>query len=314
MPIKNMKGKTAFITGGASGIGLGIAKACAKEGMNIVIADLRQNAIDEALEIFKANNWPAIGVQLDVSDREAYVVAADKAEAAFGKIHLLVNNAGIGCAMGNLWEVSYDDIDMAIRVNLRGAINGVRTILPRILAHGEEGHVVSTCSQAALLPNPGFALYNITKMGVMAAMESLSEDLYAMGSPVGASAFCPGGYITNLGVSSDEVVATLRGKKVEGEKLAAEDVTEPTRSFDGWLEVMRSPDDAGARVVRGVQRGDLFILTHIEFKEGVEKRFEAIRKCYPQDVPNHKYNEIFDFLTYNAVYDTQTQVPAMPKD
>jgi len=307
--MRDLKGKTAFITGGASGIGLGIAKACAKEGMKVVIADLRQDAIDEALKIFKENDWPAIGVRLDVSDRVAYEKAADEAEAAFGKIHVLVNNAGIGCAMGNLWEVSYDDIDMAIRVNLHGVINGVRTILPRIIAHGEGGHVVTTCSQAALLPNPGFALYNITKAAAMAAMESLAEDL--MGTNVGASAFCPGGYKTNLGNSSDEVVATIRGKSFSKE-APPEVVNVPTRSFEGWDEVMRSPDDAGERVVRGIKRGDLFILTHVEFKEGVEARFEAVRKCYPLETPNPKYNEIFNFLTYHPVYDTQTQVPAMP--
>ena len=98
--MENLRGKTAFITGGASGIGLGIAKAFAKEGMNIVIADMRQNAIDETLQLFEENGWPAFGVQLDVSDRAAYTKAVDAAEAKFGNIHLLVNNAGIGCTGG----------------------------------------------------------------------------------------------------------------------------------------------------------------------------------------------------------------------
>ena len=105
--MEQLTGKTAFITGGASGLGLGIAKACAKEGMNIVIADFRQKAIDEALPIFRDNGWTAHGIRLDVTDRAGYVKAADEAEAIFGKIHVLVNNAGIGIREGKVWE---DDI------------------------------------------------------------------------------------------------------------------------------------------------------------------------------------------------------------
>ena len=114
--MKDFKGKTAFITGGASGIGLGIAKACAKRQMNTVIADFRQEAIDEALPIFKEKGWPVLGVLLDVTDRFAFAKAADEAEAVFGKIHVLVYNAGIGLREGKIWEASYDDMDFAIDI------------------------------------------------------------------------------------------------------------------------------------------------------------------------------------------------------
>jgi NAD(P)-dependent dehydrogenase (short-subunit alcohol dehydrogenase family) len=119
--VKDLKGKTAFITGGASGLGLGIAKACAKEGMNIVIADFRQAAINEAIEIFKENGWPAHEILLDVTDRNAFAQAADEAEAVFGKIHVLVNNAGIGHREGNIWETSYEDMDFFIDINYKAS-------------------------------------------------------------------------------------------------------------------------------------------------------------------------------------------------
>ena len=187
--MKDFKGKTAFITGGASGLGLGIAKAFARAGMNIVIADFRQEAIDSALPVFRDNGWSAHGILLDVMDREAFVRAADEAEAVFGKIHILVNNAGIGLMEGPIWEASYDDMDFALEINYKSVLNGIKTILPRILRHGEEGWVVSTASKNGLIPLGGMVLYNATKRAVMATMETLAIDL--QGTPVGASVFCP---------------------------------------------------------------------------------------------------------------------------
>ncbi|MCL2125133.1 MAG: SDR family NAD(P)-dependent oxidoreductase [Oscillospiraceae bacterium] len=306
--MKDLKGKTAFITGGASGMGLGIAKACAKEGMNVVIVDMRQSALDEALPIFKANNQPAIGLLLNVTDREAYAKAADAAEAAFGNIHLLVNNAGIGCANGPLWSVSFPETDLAISIDLVGVLNGIQTIVPRMLKHGEESHVVSTASKAALLPVPGCGLYNLTKHAVVTMMETLAMDL--VGTNIGSSAYCPGGYDTNLGKSSSEVTAAILGD------AAAPPPPPPPKDGEGpprmdWSEVIRNADDAGERVVRGVKRGDLYILTHAEFKKGVEARFNAIMRAFPDEVPNPRYSEIFPMLTYNPIFDEQKQVPAL---
>ena len=187
MGIQDFHGKTAFVTGGASGLGLGIAKALAKRGANIVIADFRQEALDAALPIFREKGWPCHPVLLDVMDREAFVRAADEAEAAFGKIHILVNNAGVGIMEGFIWEASYEDMDFALEINFKSVLNGIKTILPRILAHGEEGWVVSTASKNGLIPLGGMVLYNATKRAVMATMETLAIDL--QGTNVGASPF-----------------------------------------------------------------------------------------------------------------------------
>ena len=305
-----LNGKTAFITGGASGIGRGIAKACAKEGMNVVIVDMRQSAIDETMQIFKENNWPVHGICFDVTNREAYKKAADEAESVFGNIHLLANNAGIGCANGPLWAVSDKETDLAVEVNIVAILNGIQTMVPRMLAHGESSHVVSTASKAALLAVPGCGLYNATKQAVVGIMETLAMDL--VGKNVGASVFCPGGFTTNLGQSSRIVTEAHLGD------AAAPPPPPPPPPKDGvappmasWEEVMRSPDDAGVRVVRGVKRGDLFILTHAEFKKGVEARFNAILRAFPEEIPNPRYGEIFPMLLYNEIFDKQTQVPAL---
>src|SRR6185436_15792611 len=131
--MQNLSGKTSFVTGGASGIGLGIAKALKKAGMNVAIADIRQDHLDEAVQ--ELGPGAVLALKLDVTDRAAYVAAADQAEARFGNIHLLVNNAGIG-VVGPVELASYGDWDWSLGVNLGGVINGVVTILPRLLGHG----------------------------------------------------------------------------------------------------------------------------------------------------------------------------------
>src|SRR5690554_3987024 len=200
--MKNVAGKVAFITGGASGIGLGIAKACAGAGMKVIIADLRQEALDEAVTYFNDNKLPVHSIQLDVTDRDAYAKAADEAEKVFGKIHVLVNNAGIGMG-GSIEKLTFKDWDFGIGINLMGVINGIVTILPRMLKHGEEGHIVSTSSMAALSAVDANAVYNATKSAVVALMETVAADL--KNTKIGASAFCPGPVSSNLGVTSQAV-------------------------------------------------------------------------------------------------------------
>jgi short-subunit dehydrogenase len=183
-------------------------------------------------------------------------------------------------------------------------LNGIQVIVPRILRHGEGGHVVSTASKAALLPVPGCGLYNATKSAVVGIMETMAEDL--AGTNVGASAFCPGGYQTNLGASSAEVTAELTG-----EAAPPPPPKDGGGAMPSWDGLLRSADDAGARVVRGVKRGDLYILTHSEFRDGVESRANAILRAFPDETPNPRYSEVFPFLTYNALFDEQVQVPAL---
>ena len=307
--MKDFKGKTAFITGGASGIGLGIAKAFAKAGMNIVIADFRQEAIDKALPIFKENGWPAHGVLLDVTDREAYVRAADEAEAVFGKIHILVNNAGVGIMEGFIWEASYEDMDFALEINFKSVLNGIKTILPRILKHGEEGWVVSTASKNGLIPLGGMVLYNATKRAVMATMETLAIDL--QGTNVGASVFCPGPFRTNLGATTDAISSKHLGRPFI-QKGATPDPNAPKVDMSkvDMSKMERDPDEAGERVLRGIVRGDLFILTHAEWKKGWVEHADAVTRAIPDEVPDEMFMKVFSRNVGNAIYNRQQPVPA----
>jgi NADP-dependent 3-hydroxy acid dehydrogenase YdfG len=304
----NLNGKVAFITGAASGIGLGIAKACGRAGMKVVIADLRQNAIDEVLPFFKEKGWPVHGIQLNVTDREAYAKAADEAEAVFGKIHVLVNNAGVEVGSSPLWKHSFKDADFIVGVNIMGIINGIITILPRIIAHGESGHVVSTASQSGLTVVPGATLYCMTKAAVIGMMETVASDL--KGTNVGASVFCPGPVLGNLANNSKVV----RPDALKNDNAPAAppppppptDGNAPAFNFDSML---MPAEEAGERVVRGIRRNDLYIFTHSEFRDVTTAKTEAILRAIPDQPENLDMKKMFFFLTSNPVYDTQTQVP-----
>ena len=304
--MEHLKNKTAFITGGASGIGLGIAKAFADEGMNIVIADLRQKAIDEALPYFEEKGVPVLGIKLNVTDRAEYVKAVDAVKAKFGNIHVLVNNAGIGGGNGPLWKVSAEDTDFALDINLKGVLNGIQAIVPHMLEHGEGGHVVSTASKAALIPVPGCGLYNLTKQAVVALTETMAEDL--VGTTVNASVLCPGPFSSNLGMSSMEIEAELLGREVKTFERRDPPKDAPVIDF---TKVFDKPEDAGRRVVRGIKRNDLYILTHASFKKGFEERANAILRAFPEEPFNYDLQKAFGMLLHNDIFDKQTQVPAL---
>ncbi|MCK4274283.1 MAG: SDR family NAD(P)-dependent oxidoreductase [Dehalococcoidales bacterium] len=310
--MEHVEGKTAFITGGASGIGLGIAKACTKYGMKVVIIDSRQDALDEAMAYFKEKKQPVHPIKLNVTDREAYVKAADEAEKVFGKIHVLVSNAGVGSGGGPIDKLTYNDWDYSMGVNVGGCINSIMTIVPRILKHGEGGHIVATSSTCGLLAADKFIIYCTTKYAVCAMMECLATEL--QDKNIGASVLIPGPTMTNLGKSSFENrPAHLRN---EGETWPPKmppppKDAPPRRSFMDMKDVIMDPIETGERVVRGIRNNDLFIHTHPEFKDGYIARHNAIIRAIPDEPRNEKRWEIvknFGTIIYNDIYDKQKQV------
>ena len=188
-----VEGRTAFVTGGASGIGLGMTKAFLAAGMNVVVADLRRDHIEAALAELEGTNVHAL--ELDVTDREGFARAADEAERTFGSVHVLCNNAGMGI-LGPVTVARYDDWDWGLGVLLGGVVNGIQTFLPRLLAHGEGGHIVNTSSMAGVLPIPGAAIYITAKAALIGLSEALRSELAPEG--IGVSAFCPGPVQTNI--------------------------------------------------------------------------------------------------------------------
>jgi NAD(P)-dependent dehydrogenase (short-subunit alcohol dehydrogenase family) len=288
--MKDLKGKTAFVTGGASGIGLGIAKALKKAGMKLVIADIRQDHLDEAVAELGAGE--VLALKLDVTDRDAYAAAADQAEARFGRIHLLVNNAGIG-VVGPVDLASYGDWDWSLSVNLGGVVNGIVTILPRILAHGEGGHIVSTASMSGLMPHPGAVIYVTTKAAVIGMMEAMRGELEPKG--VICSAFCPGAVATNI----QESGKTRPAKFAE---TGYEESDKRRQAIGGFGHLFMSKEEVGERVREGIEADELFICTHQEFLEGVTERAEAMVAAIPQREENPEYKERFAMLFRNDVY------------
>ena len=319
--IKDFKGKTAFITGSASGIGSGIAHACAKRGMKVCVVDKREDALREAMKWYEERGYEAAAIPLDVTDREAYARAADKAEALFGNIHLLVNNAGVSAGR-RAWDSTWNDWDFIMSINCMGVVNGIKTIVPRMLKHGEEAHVVSTSSTGGVFAVDGCALYNSTKFFVSGLMECCASDL--QGTNVGASVLYPGPTNSQLGISSAAVrPETLKNKgEAPFPPPVKEDGKEPPKRpvMPDFTQIFMTPDELGERVLMGVERGDIFIWTHPEFKAGTQSRNDAQVRAIPDEPITEKRREraealkFFGSLTYNPVYDKQTTPPGLKED
>jgi NAD(P)-dependent dehydrogenase (short-subunit alcohol dehydrogenase family) len=267
---------------------------------------MRRQAIDDALPWFRENGAEAVGIELNAVDRDAFERAAEEAEAKLGNIHLLCNNAGIGCAMGPLWEVSYKDTDLAIDINLKTVLNGIHAIVPRMLKHGEGGHIVNTSSKNGLLPPEGLGLYNLTKGAVVSLTETLAADLP---EGYGASVFCPGPFKTNLGKSSFEVVARLSGAVIPDGPLPVPPPppADLAAKFAEAAHRELPADEAGPLVFRGIKRGDLYIITHPEFYEGVKARYDAVLRAFPKSRPDETFKRVFERLVYNPVFAKQRE-------
>ena len=298
--MQDLHNKVAFITGGGSGIGLGIAIACVQRGMKAVLADIRQDHLDQALSLFKqrAQEKNVHAIRLDVTDRTAYESAAAEAGRVFGKVHLLCNNAGIGIA-GPFKQCTYADWDWGLGVMLGGVINGTIALLPRILTHGEGGHIVNTASTAGVIAVPNCSIYNTSKAAVIALSETLRSELAA--DNVGVSAFCPGPVLTNIGESAK--IRPEKYKKESGlaayeqqrrQQMAAVQQSGPPP----WMSI----EECGERVLRGVERNDLYIFTHREFKEGVEERMDAMLASFPDEAIDQTRAAMIPYLTSNPIF------------
>jgi NAD(P)-dependent dehydrogenase (short-subunit alcohol dehydrogenase family) len=275
--MKDFAGRTAFVTGGANGIGIGVVRALLAEGCKVAIADIRAESIDQALKAI--NNPKAMGVQVDVSSRQEMTRAADQVEAKFGPVSLLFNNAGINLFQ-TIEESSSDDWDWVMGVNLHGPINGVMTFAPRMIAAGKGGYIVNTASMAAFLAAGRPGIYNTTKFAVRGMSESLRASLAPHG--IGVSVLCPGLVKSYIYASNDIRPQDLRaGAKpvdVEGVKRLAE-----------IHEFGMEPDVIAARVLEAMRENRFYIFTHPEFKDELRTVFDEILqdfRDYPPD-PGH---------------------------
>jgi NAD(P)-dependent dehydrogenase (short-subunit alcohol dehydrogenase family) len=265
--LPDLSGKTAVVTGGASGIGKGIATCLAAEGMRVVIADVEDDALRAA-----AAETGAVPVRTDVSDLSSVQALAADVTDRFGTVHVVCNNAGIG-PMAPVAELTMDDWQWMIGVNLYGVIHGVHTFLPILEANPDGGHIVNTASMAGLVAPPRLGAYSVTKYGVVALTEVLAAELAGAGSKVGVSVLCPGTVRTNIQTSSRNRPSRLASGGLKDVDISLED-----NPAHRWI----SPREAGAVVVRAIKRGDLYALTHPDWYAQVERRHEAIAAAFRQ--------------------------------
>jgi NAD(P)-dependent dehydrogenase (short-subunit alcohol dehydrogenase family) len=286
--MKSLEGRTAFITGGASGLGLGMAKAFIERGISVAIADIMPDHLEAArAELGEAAKCRFI--QLDVTDRETFARAADEAEAALGPVSILCNNAGVGL-LGRSQDASYDDWDWVLSVNLGGVVNGVQTFLPRMLAR-RDGHIVNTSSIGGILPGPGGAAYLTAKAGVLGLSEALLCDV--RGEGIGVTVVLPGPTASNIHrVSSQR--ALFSGEATD--TAAAEATDAPI--IVGGLD----PLDAGRQVLAAVERNQLYLFTHPEFRHAVQQRFDAVMSTFGPDDGSRPATESYGFPTFNPLF------------
>lgn len=290
--MQNLDGKTAFVTGGASGIGLGIAKALLGAGMNVVIADIRDDHLAVAVAELDGGGR-VLAVKLDVTDRSDFARAADKAEAAFGKVHILVNNAGVA-VVGPTELATYADWDWVMGVNVNGAINGVVTLLPRILAHGEGGHIVNTCSMSGLVPVGGTTIYSMGKAALITMMECMRPELEGRG--VICSAFCPGAVQSNIAEAAKTRPAALA-------ETGYAEADKRRQAGGNHFHLYQTREEVGERVLRGILQDELYILTHSEFLGGVTDRAHAMIASVPAHLPeNEAYKTAFAMLFNSPIW------------
>jgi NAD(P)-dependent dehydrogenase (short-subunit alcohol dehydrogenase family) len=292
--MQDVKGKVAFITGGASGIGFGIASAFVNAGMKVVISDVRQDHLEESASYFHKINpeKEVLHLKLDVTDRESFARAADEAESVFGKVHVLCNNAGIGI-LGPIKQAKFGDWDWAIEVMLGGVVNGIQTFLPRILKHGEGGHIVTTSSMSGVIPPAGGPIYSTVKAALIGMCEAMRGELAA--DNIGVSAFCPGPVATNI-----HEIGRMRPLKYKKDSGYAE--KESALSARPNFKNEMSIEECGERVLRGIRRNDLYIFTHREFKEGVAERMEAMLASFPEEDIHQARAKEFSFLISNPIF------------
>ncbi|HAD09173.1 MAG TPA: short-chain dehydrogenase [Porticoccaceae bacterium] len=274
--MKDVAGKVAFITGAASGMGLGMARAFADAGMKIMMADIDAGKLDEAAAGLKAKGADVATLVCDVTKRESVYDAADATVAHFGKVNVLCNNAGINVG-GTYEELSQQDWDWVIAVNQLGVQYGISAFLPKIKANGEEGHIMTTSSMAGLVnAGPGWAPYNASKFAVVVMSEVLKSELKE--TPIGVSVLCPGAVATNI---------------VEAAKHRPSDYgssgDKPVIPGDAniLLEQGLDPDVVGKLVLEGILADQFFLFTDPRMVKQVERRFDRIRQGFDWSANSH---------------------------
>ena len=271
--MEDFAGKVAFITGGGSGAGLGQAKVFAAAGCKVVLADVREDHLDRAVSELKARGASVHGIKLDITDRAAFVGAADEAERVFGPVQLLFNTAGVSI-FGPLEKASYDDYDWIMGVNFGGVVNGMQSFVPRMIAHGQGGHIVNTASLAAFHAASVAGIYSASKFAVLGITMAMRDALAKY--EIGVSVLCPANINSNIADS----VATRPAH------LARSGFAVDAREIDALRELYAQgmdPEELARHVLDGVRRNDFYIIPYPESRKGLAAGFQRVLDSLPPE-------------------------------
>jgi NAD(P)-dependent dehydrogenase (short-subunit alcohol dehydrogenase family) len=278
MDMENLTGKTAFVTGGAGGIGFAMAQAFLNEGMNVAILDVDQAALDTAVSQLRGSNAQVVGLQLDVTDRAQFASVADQVERQLGPIHVVCNNAGVYRG-GTLDNVTYEDWDWVLGVNVGGVVNGLQTLVERIKRHGQGGHIVNTASMAGVVASSGMGVYNASKFAVVGMSESLRMDLEPHG--IGVSVLCPGMVRTRI-LESERTRPAAYDVQDENAQAAADAQSEMMHlAMNTGIDAA----DVADLVVQGVKENQFYLFPHPEMKLSAEERSRALLDAFGEPDP-----------------------------
>jgi NAD(P)-dependent dehydrogenase (short-subunit alcohol dehydrogenase family) len=268
--MRELAGKTAFVTGGASGIGLALGRAFAQAGMKVMLADIETEALAAAVKSLHNSGPDVRGVRCDVADPLSVEHAAEASYEAFGNVHVVCNNAGVA-GSGGIDTISLDSWRWVLDVNLMGVLHGIRTFLPHIRAHGEGGHIVNTASMAGMDSGLGFSSYVASKFAVVGLSEGLATQLKPLG--IGVTVLCPGYVRTRIGESG----------RNRPERYGAAQVLDPASPAGAVvariaerLKAGLDPSQVAASVLGAIREDELYVFTHPEMRTEVEERFAAI--------------------------------------
>jgi NAD(P)-dependent dehydrogenase (short-subunit alcohol dehydrogenase family) len=267
--VQDLSGKVAVVTGGASGIGRGMARAFASAGMQLMIADLDENMLAATVDELRSGGTQAEGRTCDVSKLESVEDLAKATVDRFGAVHVLCNNAGIGIPTAT-HKLNLDDWRWIIDVDLWGPIYGVKVFLPLIEEQGE-GHINATSSMAGLFAAQMMGAYNVAKHGVVGLMATLERDLRGRGSAVRASVLCPGPINTNISRHSVDFRPGRAKPKADGEASGR-----AAAGIQAMLEQGMDPDEVGRMVLDAVREERFWVLTHPRMARGLQKQVEAL--------------------------------------
>jgi NAD(P)-dependent dehydrogenase (short-subunit alcohol dehydrogenase family) len=289
-------GKTVVISGGAEGIGFGIARAMGKQGMKVVLGDIDAGQLEIAQQKLQSEGIEVLTVKMDVTDLVQWKGLADKAIERFGKIHMLVNNAGVSGTPGAIEQTDNKDWNWVVDVNLMGVVNGTQTIVPFMKQHDEGGWIINVASMAGMMGVPMAGSYTATKVAVVGMSESWYVELKPHNIQV--SVLCPAFVKTRINLSNRNKPTDIIQKK---EKQHDGKDSAIAKHMQSVIDNGLSPDVVGERVVEAISQKELYIFTHPNYRKAVQKRFKAIDDAFARSESSpllaHVLNEKIDFFT-----------------